>query len=239
MTAGRVAVCALLLAACTTGSPSGTATPATPPTSATPAAPVVPSSLSPSPRTDPAAEARTRLTDVEVAAASAPDELRVAVATLLGDELDGLVVDAWEDRVLEGLPTWPVVAGEATLGLDGEVELDVVVDTPPDADGDLVLRWLPGAPALGDAVRELAVRVDGAPVEPVVDGPGARLVVPVEDGTRHVVRVTAAYRVPDRDAIVDDGTPAGYGLLARTDDCLLYTSPSPRDRQKSRMPSSA
>ena len=26
---------------------------------------------------------------------------------------------------------------------------------------------------------------------------------------------------------------------ARTQDCLLYTSPSPRDRQKSRMPSSA
>ena len=30
------------------------------------------------------------------------------------------------------------------------------------------------------------------------------------------------------------------GLLARMyKDCLLYTSPSPRDRQKSRMPSSA
>ena len=27
--------------------------------------------------------------------------------------------------------------------------------------------------------------------------------------------------------------------LAFDDDCLLYTSPSPRDRQKSRMPSSA
>ena len=27
--------------------------------------------------------------------------------------------------------------------------------------------------------------------------------------------------------------------LAKTDICLLYTSPSPRDRQKSRMPSSA
>ena len=26
---------------------------------------------------------------------------------------------------------------------------------------------------------------------------------------------------------------------AKTKDCLLYTSPSPRDRQKSRMPSSA
>ena len=28
-------------------------------------------------------------------------------------------------------------------------------------------------------------------------------------------------------------------LLTQMDDCLLYTSPSPRDRQKSRMPSSA
>ena len=28
-------------------------------------------------------------------------------------------------------------------------------------------------------------------------------------------------------------------LLAKAGDCLLYTSPSPRDRQKSRMPSSA
>ena len=27
--------------------------------------------------------------------------------------------------------------------------------------------------------------------------------------------------------------------LAQAKDCLLYTSPSPRDRQKSRMPSSA
>ena len=33
-------------------------------------------------------------------------------------------------------------------------------------------------------------------------------------------------------------TPEGMQLGERTD-CLLYTSPSPRDRQKSRMPSSA
>ena len=30
-----------------------------------------------------------------------------------------------------------------------------------------------------------------------------------------------------------------YGHKYKTDNCLLYTSPSPRDRQKSRMPSSA
>ena len=32
---------------------------------------------------------------------------------------------------------------------------------------------------------------------------------------------------------------ASYGCLDQDGDCLLYTSPSPRDRQKSRMPSSA
>ena len=30
-----------------------------------------------------------------------------------------------------------------------------------------------------------------------------------------------------------------WGLTDQARDCLLYTSPSPRDRQKSRMPSSA
>ena len=32
---------------------------------------------------------------------------------------------------------------------------------------------------------------------------------------------------------------AGGASLDQFNDCLLYTSPSPRDRQKSRMPSSA
>ena len=31
----------------------------------------------------------------------------------------------------------------------------------------------------------------------------------------------------------------GDGMAVQADVCLLYTSPSPRDRQKSRMPSSA
>ena len=33
-----------------------------------------------------------------------------------------------------------------------------------------------------------------------------------------------------------DENPDGFGIYSP---CLLYTSPSPRDRQKSRMPSSA
>ena len=36
----------------------------------------------------------------------------------------------------------------------------------------------------------------------------------------------------------EDGTVT-VGITEHAQDCLLYTSPSPRDRQKSRMPSSA
>ena len=36
-----------------------------------------------------------------------------------------------------------------------------------------------------------------------------------------------------------EGEGSVLGLDIRTQGCLLYTSPSPRDRQKSRMPSSA
>ena len=39
-------------------------------------------------------------------------------------------------------------------------------------------------------------------------------------------------------APIQEGT-AGGRFLERRKGCLLYTSPSPRDRQKSRMPSSA
>ena len=39
-------------------------------------------------------------------------------------------------------------------------------------------------------------------------------------------------------AVANALTEAG-AIVTRLDTCLLYTSPSPRDRQKSRMPSSA
>ena len=38
---------------------------------------------------------------------------------------------------------------------------------------------------------------------------------------------------------VDAGTPASHWEASMDDDCLLYTSPSPRDGLLSRMPSSA
>ena len=44
---------------------------------------------------------------------------------------------------------------------------------------------------------------------------------------------------PDDGAILDEVPLPDWGVGATNEVCLLYTSPSPRDRQKSRMPSSA
>lgn len=168
------------------------------------------------------AEARTLLTDVRAAAGIADgDQLRAAVAALLPADFDGLVAPSWTATVREGLPAWPIMTGEATLGLDGAVALDVVLAAPPDPDGTLVLRWLPAATALGDAVTSIAVTVDGEAVEVEQDGVGARLLVPVPTNASVVVRVAATYVVPPRIDIADDGSPAGYGLLARTPEALM------------------
>ena len=74
------------------------------------------------------------------------------------------------------------------------------------------------APELGGGAIAGAIRnagVDAAAVDEVIMG----CVLPAGVG-----------QAPARQA----GFAAGLG-----EDCLLYTSPSPRDRQKSRMPSSA
>ena len=56
----------------------------------------------------------------------------------------------------------------------------------------------------------------------------------VRDG-RHEIREFS--RIELDDELLQAGKPARYFMLNKP--CLLYTSPSPRDRQKSRMPSSA
>lgn len=174
----------------------------------------------PTPTVDPTVRARRLLTDPATAATAPPAVLREAVSTARDDDLEGLVDVAWQPTVTTGLPDWPVLTGQATIRLDGTVDLDVVLAVPPDDDGQLVLRWLPAATALGDAVDALTVSVDGSPADVEVDRSGARLLLPVTRGP-HVVRVVASYRVPERTAIADDGTPAGYGLLSRTSEALM------------------
>ena len=50
--------------------------------------------------------------------------------------------------------------------------------------------------------------------------------------------LAARHGVAVKDSLFDV-LGAGNGTVAKAAVCLLYTSPSPRDRQKSRMPSSA
>ena len=52
------------------------------------------------------------------------------------------------------------------------------------------------------------------------------------------IALKTAGLIPDKDFVLAGSGPLLL-LLARQIICLLYTSPSPRDRQKSRMPSSA
>ena len=47
------------------------------------------------------------------------------------------------------------------------------------------------------------------------------------------------YSVGNSILIVAAGTSAGFAFNVMSNNCLLYTSPSPRDRTRSRMPSSA
>ena len=57
-----------------------------------------------------------------------------------------------------------------------------------------------------------------------------------EDSVDRALFVDRGWRREDRGR---SGARTDGGVGARSGGCLLYTSPSPRDRQKSRMPSSA
>ena len=101
-------------------------------------------------------------------------------------------------------------------------------------------------------------------VDVVSDKPGAakllrdqEIVESVDMGDGHLV-VTLNQRIEDFSALASELVKAGFGISQFQEEevslesafmaltkgagskiCLLYTSPSPRDRQKSRMPSSA
>ena len=63
-----------------------------------------------------------------------------------------------------------------------------------------------------------------------------RAIVRITETQRATIMVTADYDSEVRSLVEH---MYGSGSLVSFFSCLLYTSPSPRDRQKSRMPSSA
>ena len=63
-----------------------------------------------------------------------------------------------------------------------------------------------------------------------------------EPGAGSAIRIRGISSFQNNDPLyIIDGVPStdNFNTGLNANDCLLYTSPSPRDRQKSRMPSSA
>ena len=60
-----------------------------------------------------------------------------------------------------------------------------------------------------------------------------------DDDGRFIFDTLKREGIDTRNVIVDPEIRTAIGTIVVSKSCLLYTSPSPRDRQKSRMPSSA
>ena len=108
------------------------------------------------------------------------------------------------------------------------------------------------APTAADAQTATTGVVTGAVVDNVTKRPLPDVVVEVSGSTGEQVVVTdssGGYRVPNLAPgsytvrVSNDGyKPSGTSVTLNANQtirCLLYTSPSPRDRTRSRMPSSA
>ena len=83
------------------------------------------------------------------------------------------------------------------------------------------------------AALDYCMRCIGVPLTFLVS-PMSNSLLPEIARLRSLLQLRQAFRLIDRTLVL-----AGLAAVATCTICLLYTSPSPRDRQKSRMPSSA
>ena len=83
---------------------------------------------------------------------------------------------------------------------------------------------------------------DAEQIKRVLDAGAKGILAPMIETTNQIEKVISACRYPPLGSRgMGLARAQGYGENLTKNDyiCLLYTSPSPRDRQKSRMPSSA
>jgi len=117
----------------------------------------------------------------------------------------------------------------------------------PGWQGTILIELLPSAdPALGQALTDSRLRQSLSNLAPITGRPQpAELLHWLGSLDKRKVLVEARWYIePTQELVANafatalqiDPQIASVGMLIT---CLLYTSPSPRDRQKSRMPSSA
>ena len=105
---------------------------------------------------------------------------------------------------------------------------------------------------IGGGTTDLAIYLDGSVRRTSVIGVGGQNVTndiaiclrtswPLAEDLKHRHGAVLLHDISEGDEVVDDvsGDPGAVELEGRPVDCLLYTSPSPRDGLLSRMPSSA
>ena len=161
-----------------------------------------------------------------------PSRKVVADLRMHGITVDRTVVSGFKIAHIMGIHfragewgCFPRCGSVFTCKLDGDscygyVEMFLRVDGNP-SPGFAVVRWFSKPVYPHDIPLVVHVRVDGSEVEMVYGN-----VIPI------------AYIDPSR-VMVEKGRTEEEGLYMMRDSCLLYTSPSPRDRTRSRMPSSA
>lgn len=172
----------------------------------------------PSPTVDPV---DLTLLDSPEAAASAPASALIAAGRARAVlEAEDHINPPWRDAMDADRP---VYVGEVELGSSGEVTFDLAVGVPATQGSVLQLRFLPSAAVLERAGAQAVVTavIDDAPARTLFDPTSALLLVDLplgqQDGEPLTVRLTGSYTVPALGDIIDDGGPAGFGLLARSD----------------------
>ncbi len=193
------------------------------------------------------------------------DERAAAVRRLLAEPGFAADVEWWRTQFAALFDLWPEHDAPPQLAARVETSLDALTrQSGRTADGVTTLRsgarspwpWLAAASSAVAACLLLFIAVEPRSAPPVSQPiPAARPssvlvamlgdakspVAAVYDPATGALRVAAGPGVPDARVaqlwvIGGDGVPHSLGLIAA---CLLYTSPSPRDRSLSRMPSSA
>ena len=132
-----------------------------------------------------------------------------------------------------------------------EAEYENVVLKPSEFQKDMVASLAERAEAVRDRQVQpyednmLKITNDGRKL--ALDQRLLNDMLPDEENSKASTCVEKAYKIWENTKeqksaqliFCDLSTPKGDGTFNVYEDCLLYTSPSPRDRQKSRMPSSA
>ena len=156
----------------------------------------------------------------------------VSIEVDVVDPVDALVLNAAELSIHSA--TWTDAGGTAGCVVDLDDDLEQVRLTPP------------GQVASGGGRLDLAFT--GVLNDRLCGFYRSTLLDP--DGTTHAIATTQfqatdarrcfpCFDEPDMKAVFGVTLDVPGGLFATSNGCLLYTSPSPRDRSLSRMPSSA